>query len=45
MTKENLEDEFEASADLLLADSGHLRTGCRDDCRAEVGNSFATPTR
>ena len=45
MTKENLEDEFEASADLLLADSGHLGRGCRVDWRAEVGNSFASLTR
>ena len=45
MTKENLEDEFEASADLLLADSGHLGIGCRDDWIAEVGISFATLTR
>ena len=45
MTSVNLEDEFEAAADLLLADSGHLGRGCRDDWRAEVGNSFATLTR
>ena len=40
-----LQDELEAAADLLLADSGHLGRGCRGDWRAEVGNSFASLTR